>query len=73
MRKIYGLAFVDEPVLLPDEKPCAQPLLKTFLNGFASREESVISKNAAFSGFFACYVFAYGGQTVMESDFSPKR
>ena len=27
--KIYGLAFVDEPVLLPDEKPCAQPLLKT--------------------------------------------
>ena len=31
------------------------------------------SKNAGFSGFFACYVFTYGGQTVMESDFSPKR
>ena len=24
-------------------------------------------------GFFAYYVFAYGGQTVMESDFSPKK
>ena len=23
--KIYRLAFVDEPVLLPDERPCAPP------------------------------------------------
>ena len=42
-------------------------------HGFASREKSVTSKNAALSGFFACYVFAYGGQTVIESDFLPKR
>ena len=42
----------------------------TFYNGIASREESVTSKNTEFKGF---YVFSYGGQIVMESDFSPKR
>ena len=26
--KIYRLAFVDEPVLLPDERPCAPPFWK---------------------------------------------